>query len=132
VKKVATTILVIPFALAGGVFYGWIADRLFRDRDPWFTLCMLCGLAISICAMSWLTGAQHIAAVWVFVGTGLLFIALRLLFGRGSGLEMFYMAHVFAILLMLFLPALARAKEKAKRLHEMQPGRAIQPNRSTR
>lgn len=88
---------------------------------------LLCGLAVSVCAMTWFTGTSRTAAVWVFVGTGLLYIALRLLFGRGSGLEMFYLAHVFAILLLFLLPTLARAKEKARRLQEVRPNQSLQP-----
>jgi hypothetical protein len=91
-KKVATTILLIPFALAGGLFYGLIAGRIFREREPWFAITMLCGLDVSVCAMTWLTGASWTAAIGVFVGTGILYIALRLLFGSGSALEMFYVA----------------------------------------
>jgi hypothetical protein len=113
VKKVATTILVIPFALAGGLIYGLIADKIFREREPWFTLSMLCGLCVSVCAMTWLTGASRTAGAWVFVGTGILYIALRLLFGRRSALEMFYTPHFGAIMLLLLLPTLTRARVKA-------------------
>lgn len=123
----ATTLLLIPFALAGGLFYGLIADRIFREREPWFTITMLCGPGISVGAMTWLAGASQAAAIWVFVGTGICYVALRVLFGRRSALETFYAPHLCAILLLLLLPALARAQEKARQLHEMRPDHAQLP-----
>ncbi len=120
--KIVTTILLLSFfSLVGGFIYGLIAGRVSKGREPWFTLCMLCGLGVSVCAVAWLTGASWTVAVGVFVGASLLFAILRKLFGRGSDLEMFILTHVFAIMLLLLFPAI----KKARRLHEMRSNQSI-------
>ena len=123
-KKAATTLLLIPFALLGGLPYGLIADRIFREREPWFTLCMLCGLGVTVCAMTWLGGTSPMTAAWVFAGTGALFVALRLLFGSGSAFEMFFVTHILAVLSLLLPPAFAHVREKTGRSHGMRPNQS--------
>jgi len=130
VKKFVTIILLIPFAVAGGLFYGLIADKLFKDREPWFTSFMLFGLALSICVMTWLCGASHTLAVWVFLGTGVLYLAARFAFGKGSALEMFFAPHLIALMILMFQPALARAHEEAGLLQGQRPNTPLEPTAS--
>jgi len=113
-RKVAATILLVPFALATGGVWGVAADRITRGKEPWFTTCMLCGLAITIAAMSWLCGCSPPVAAWTLVGTGMAFMALRCLFGKGSAMEMFVGPHLVAVMLLLLWPPLQRALGKHK------------------
>jgi hypothetical protein len=127
VKKFATIILLVPFAVAGGLFYGLIADKLFKGREPWFTLFMLVGLAASVSVMTWLCSASVTLAIWVFIGTSVLYLISRVGFGKGSALEMFYGPHFIALMILLLQPALARAHEKARMLQEQRPNTALEP-----
>jgi hypothetical protein len=126
-KKIGATILLIPFALVGGLFYGLIADKIFKDREPWFTSFMLLCLALSICIMTWLCGASHTLAIWVFLGTGALYLVARFSFGKGSALEMFFAPHFIALMILMLQPALERAHEKARLLHEQRPNNSPEP-----
>jgi hypothetical protein len=123
-KKIGTTLLLIPFAVAGGLFYGLIADKIFKDHEPWFTSFMLLGLALSICIITWLCGASHTLAIWVFLGTGALYLVARFSFGKGSALEMFFAPHFIALMILMLQPALERAHEKARLLHEQRPNQS--------
>ena len=117
-KKMLTAVLLIPYALVGGLFYGVIADKLFKEREPWFTTFMLLGLAVSIGVLALLCHVSYVMAFWVFVGTGVFYAALRIKFGKGSALEMFYGPHLIAVMIVLLHPALERAQEKAKLLRD--------------
>jgi MFS family permease len=119
-KKAAGIVFIVLFALAGGVFYGVIADKLFKGREPWFTVFMLLGLALSVGIMTWLSGASHTLSAWVFVITGILYMVARMAFGKGSALEMFFAPHVIALMILLLQPASERAHEKAGLLREQQ------------
>jgi hypothetical protein len=126
-KKNPAIILLIPFAVVGGLFYGLIADKLFKGREPWFTLFMLFGLALSICIMTWLCGASHSLAIWVFLGTGALYLVARFSFGKGSALEMFFAPHFIALMILMMQPVLERAHEKARQLQEQRPNKSPEP-----
>jgi len=115
----------IPFALVGGLFWGIAADKIAKDKEPWFTLLMLGGLAISVVVMASLSGASIRMAAWAFVVTGVLYVGLRCLFGKGSRLEMFFVPHVLAIMMLLFLPAFERARKRARELRK--PNHALEP-----
>ena len=75
-------LLLIPYALLSGMGYGFLAHYLVRDREPWFTLLLLGGLASTIALITWLGGIPFAFAVWTFVGTGSFYLLLRLLFRR--------------------------------------------------
>jgi hypothetical protein len=121
VKKVFTMILLVPFAIVGGLFWGVAADKIAKDKEPWFTLLMLCGLAISVIVMTLSAGASVRAAAWVFVGTGTMYVGLRWVFGSGSALEMFFAPHLLAVMILWLLPALDRVRHKAQELKEPNP-----------
>jgi hypothetical protein len=126
-KKFVEIVIAIPFALAFGLFYGLVADKLTKGREPWFTLFMVLGLGMTVCVMRWLCGASWAAAVWVFIGTGILFVASRLMFGKGSAHEMIIGPHICVILILALHPALERAKEKARHIREEQPNQSPEP-----
>jgi hypothetical protein len=117
-KNKLIIVLLIPYALVGGLFYGVIADRLFKEREPWFTTFMLFGLAVSISVLASMCHASYFMAFGVFVGTGIFYTASRLMFGKGSAVEMFYGPHLIAIMIILLHPSLVRAQEKAKYLRD--------------
>ena len=126
-KKFVEIVIAIPFALAFGLFYGLVADKLTKGREPWFTLFMVLGLGMTVCIMRWLCGASWSAAVWVFIGTGILFLASRLMFGKKSAHEMIIVPHICIILILALHPALERAKEKARHIREEQPNKSLEP-----
>jgi len=124
VKKIAAMILLVPFAMASGLFWGIAAGKIAKDKEPWFTLLMLCGLAVSVVVMTPLGGASVRMAAWVFLGTGILYVGLRFLFGKGSSLEMFAVPHLLAVMILLLLPALDRARQRARELRKPNQGAA--------
>lgn len=100
-------LLLIPYALASGLAYGLVAHKTVGEKEPWFTLLMLCGLAFTVAAIAWLGGIAWTYAAWTFAGTGLLYVLLRLLFGRGAAAEMIAFPQVIAVLALLFWAVLA-------------------------
>jgi hypothetical protein len=107
----------MPFALAGGFFHGLIAHKLSKGREPWFTLLMLIGLGGTIFGIQWVSHDLGARTAWLFIAMALLYVGLRLLFGRGGGqsLEAFLMPHMCAILMCLLLPTLDQIKAKRSR-----------------
>ena len=106
-------LLLIPYALFSGMGYGFLAHYLVRDREPWFTLLLLGGLGSTIALITWLGGIPFAFAVWTFVGTGSFYLLLRLLFGKGSAVEMLAPAHIMAILVLLSWGAFQQVRQKA-------------------
>ncbi|MFN0080127.1 MAG: hypothetical protein ACKVY0_26990, partial [Prosthecobacter sp.] len=49
-------LLLIPYVLFSGMGYGFLAHYLVRDKEPWFTLLLLGGLATTIALITWLGG----------------------------------------------------------------------------
>jgi hypothetical protein len=115
-RKLVTTVLLVPFGLITGGIWGVVAHAVARDREPWFTGAMLCGLAVTIASLSWLCGVPGTTALFAFLGTGCVFVVLRLLFGKGSAVEMFAGPHIFAVLLLLIWPSVQRARERHRPL----------------
>jgi hypothetical protein len=116
-KKTLAAIFILPFALTTGGVWGVAASKITRGKEPWFTVSMLCGLAITIAALSWFGGVSSRVAAYTFLGTGCTFVALRSFFGKGSAIEMFVGPHLIAVLLLLLWPALERAKQRQRDLH---------------
>lgn len=111
-KRGASVVLLIPFAVLTGLVWGLAAGRLSRGREPWFTSLMLSGLAVTVVGLSFLCGVPHRITGYTFLGTGSFFLALRLVFGKRAALEMFVGPHLFAILLLLMWPSIQRAHER--------------------
>jgi hypothetical protein len=114
-KKILFVLLCVPFVIMSGLGYAYIAHKLVRDREPWFTLCLVGGLASTIALLAWCTGIPTAWAVWTLAGTGGVYLGLCLLFGKGSVVEMLVPAHVLAILAVLAFPAYEQARMKAAR-----------------
>ncbi len=112
-KQKFLLLLLIPYALMSGLFYGLLAYKLVRDREPWFTLLLLGGLGTTIALITWLGGIPITFAAWTFVGTGAFYLLLRLLFGKGSAMEMLAPAHIMAILALLAWGAFQQVRQKA-------------------
>ncbi|MFN0074892.1 MAG: hypothetical protein ACKVY0_00285, partial [Prosthecobacter sp.] len=85
---------------------------LVRDKEPWFTLLLLGGLATTIALITWLGGIPIAFAAWTFVGSGAFYLLLRLLFGKGSAFEMLMPAHIMAILALLAWGAFQQVRQK--------------------
>ena len=115
-KKLVTTALMVVFGVATGAVWGIAANKITRGREPWLTVFMLCGLGVTVGGVSWCGGASTTLIAYTFVGTACAFVALRLLYGKRSALEMFAGPHVLAVLLLLVWPAMDRAKQKARGL----------------
>src|SRR5882672_10580608 len=116
-KKTLTTIFIVPFALTTGGVWGVGAYKMTRGKEPWFTVSMLCGLAITVAALAWFGGVSSQVAAYTFLGTGCAFVALRSFFGKGSAIEMFVAPHLVAVLLLLLWPAMQRARQRQRDLH---------------
>jgi hypothetical protein len=117
-KKIIWAISVAVFGLASGGVWGIAAGKATSEKEPWFTLLMLSGLAITIGTFSWLGDVPRRVATYTFLGTASVFIAARLLFGKRSSLEMFAGPHIAAIIFLVLWPALERAKQRERELLE--------------
>lgn len=102
-------LLLIPYALVSGLAYGLVAHKLAGEKEPWFTLLMLCGLACTVFVIAWLAGVAWTYAVWSFAGTGLLYVLLRLWFGRGAAPEILAFPQIVGVLVLLCWPLSQRA-----------------------
>lgn len=123
-KQKLLILLLIPFYLISGLFYGLIAHKLVREKEPWFTLLMLGGLATTIALIAGPGGIPAAYAAWTFAGTGMLHIVIRLFFGKGGAFEMFSLPHLLAILALLSWPMLARQAGKEPAHHAPSGPRA--------
>lgn len=112
-KQKFLLLLLIPCSLLSGLFYGIIAHKLVRDKEPWFTLLLIGGLACTITLIASLGGIPVACADWIFIGASVLYLVFRLLFGKGSALEMICLPHVLAILALLAWPVYEKARQKA-------------------
>jgi hypothetical protein len=95
--------------LMGGI-YSWPAMRLCRGREPWLSMCLSVGLAITILGLGHLTDTPmlHSAGGWAF--SVLLLLAARRQYGTLDGnLERFGLVHAAALLITFALAALAGA-----------------------
>lgn len=101
-------LLLIPYALVSGLAYGLVSHKLAGEKEPWFTLLMLCGLAFTIAVITWLGGIAWAYAAWTLAGTGLLYVLLRLLSGRGAAVEIFGFPQVIALLVLFCWPVYQR------------------------
>ncbi len=101
-------LLLIPYALVSGLAYGLIAHKVAGEKEPWFTLLMLCGLACTIALIAWPGGIPWRYSAWTFAGTGLLYVLLRLWFGRGAAVEIFGFPQVIAVLVLVCWPIYQR------------------------
>lgn len=102
-------LLLIPYALVSGLAYGLVAHKLAGEREPWFTLLMLCGLAFTISAIAWLGGIAWAYAIWTFAGMGLLYVLMRLWFGRGAASEILAFPQIIAVLVLFCWPIFQRS-----------------------
>ena len=89
--------------LLGGV-YSLPAMHLTKERDPWFTLFLAAGLAITVFGIGLLTHTPllYLAAIWIF--SIILLLLRRAAYGGrlGHNLERFGMVHVAALLITCF------------------------------
>ncbi len=114
-KKLSLILLGVPLFLMSGLGYVLIANKLVRDREPWFTLCLVCGLATTVALLAWCTGTTLVIGLGVFAGAVFLYLGMCLLFGKDSRIEMLVPAHVLAILSMMAIPVYTSVRKKALR-----------------
>jgi hypothetical protein len=89
--------------LLGGVYW-FPALRLTKERDPWFTLFLAAGLAVTVFGLGLLahTPPLYSAAIWVL--SGIFLLLRRAAYGGrlGHNVERFGMVHVAALLFTCF------------------------------
>jgi hypothetical protein len=100
--------------------YGVTAEKLSKGRDPWLSILMLTGLAVTGATMNFAGGVSAKAAAWTVFAAIVVYILLRLLFGRGSAFEVFFAIHFAAFLFWILWPQLERAKLKQQRLQQQE------------
>jgi hypothetical protein len=95
-------VLLVMMLFAGPLFGGcyWLPLlKLTSGRDPWLTIGLICGLAITVFGLGYAraTPRGHMLAVWLCAVA--LLLALRAAFGNlGRDLVFFGMAHMVALL----------------------------------
>lgn len=102
--KLQETLLLVPLAgsvvglLLGGI-YSWPAIQLTKGREPWLTLLLAAGLAITVFGLGQLSGASLLLAGGVWALAVLLLLVVRRVQGAlDHNLERFGMIHAFALL----------------------------------
>jgi hypothetical protein len=101
--------------LMGGV-YSLPAMKLTKERDPWLTVILGLGLAVTVFGIGTVTrsSTSHLVIVWA-ASLFLLLLARKFYGGLGHSLERFGVVHL-ATLLMTFFAAVA-AKVGLRSVH---------------
>jgi hypothetical protein len=110
-------IVILGWAIIGPAVYALAANKLTRDREPWFSSVMILGLAFSCYVTSLASSASVKMCFWTFAIATLWFLILRRLFGKRSSFEMFMGSNVLVVLTILLLPALQNARMKTQQLN---------------
>lgn len=100
-RTITIWVFVLPVLgiLFGGV-YSIPASYLTKDRDPWFTMLLACGLGMTSFGIGLLAQAPLLLPLGVWgVGLVLLLIAHSVHGGLGHNLEHFGFVHVATLLL---------------------------------
>lgn len=98
--------------LMGGI-YSLPAMKITDERDPWLTILLGCGLAITVFGIGFFTGTPMTWSTALF-GLGVLFVCgARMLYGSlGHNIERFGIVHMFVLMLTLVLASVANAKKE--------------------
>ncbi|MBN8460157.1 MAG: hypothetical protein J0M04_20210 [Verrucomicrobia bacterium] len=98
--------------LMGGI-YSLPAMKITDERDPWLTILLGCGLAITVFGVGFFTGTPMAWSSALF-GLGLLLVlGARMLYGSlGHNIERFGMVHMLVLMLALVLASVAIAKRE--------------------
>lgn len=114
-SEIVTMILVgIPVLgiLMGGV-YSWPAIHFTKGRDPWLTLLLAVGLAITVFGIGLPTQTPLLhSGLLYLVSIGLLLLARTFYGNLGENVEHFGMVHMLVFLLTLLLAAFTRVMSK--------------------
>lgn len=100
--------------LMGGI-YSFPAMRLTKERDPWLTLLLAVGLAVTVFGLGCPVGTpvEQLAVVWAV--SILLLLAARMMYGGlGHSLERFGIVHMATLLILFAVLALNGVKREAR------------------
>ena len=95
-----------------GIFFGGIysypAQRLTGGRDPWHTMLLGLGLAVTVFGIGYPTGASPATLGLVWLGSIGLLLLVRAAFGLSGNFEHYGFAHLGTLLILLFVLAFTR------------------------
>lgn len=111
-KKIFLILFGPPLFLMSGLVYVIIGQFLTRDREPWFTLCLVGGLATTVALITWCAGIPLAWALWTFAIACGMYLGLCLLFG-GNRVEALVPVHMLVILAMIAWPTYEKVRMKA-------------------
>jgi hypothetical protein len=102
-REAAGIVLAIPVlgVLLGGV-YSLPAGYLTNERDPWYTLLLACGLAVTTFGVGLLAGVPFLILLGVWGVSLVLFLLARWVFGD-LGIERFGMVHAATLMLTAYI-----------------------------
>lgn len=124
-----------------GCIYSLPAMKLTDERDPWLTILLGGGLAITVFGIGFFTDTPPFWSIALFGLSLILVLAARLLYGSlGHNIERFGLVHMLVLMLALILAALANArKDKPNKsalltpaLPQVQSSMVIQPSTHSR
>lgn len=98
-RTLAYGLLAVPIVgvLLGGV-YSWPAAKLTNGREPWLTLLLIVGLAVSVGGLGYALGTDPTYAAIAWGVSVILLLLVRKLFGAlDRNLERFGIVHVAAL-----------------------------------
>jgi hypothetical protein len=100
-EKVLIAVMLPILGILYGGIYSYPAGRITKERDPWFTLLLASGLAVTIFGVGFAVhaSASHLGVVWL--ASAIVLLLVRVAFGLPGNFEHFGMVHL-ATLLILF------------------------------
>jgi hypothetical protein len=116
VGEIALIIFAVPL-LGGlmGAIYSWPSMSLTKERDPWLTLLLACGLAVTVFGLGHLMQAPPASLSWVFAISIVLLLLARLAFGSlGHNFERFGMVHIATLFLLMGMCTYQRIRTKIR------------------
>jgi hypothetical protein len=131
IGEVALIMFAIPLlgGLMGGV-YSVPAIYLTKERDPWLTLFLAIGLAVTVFGIGYTQQSPLQPLCWVFSISLLLLLLARWAFGSlGHSLERFGMVHIATLLLLggMFSYQSIRTKVRNRELHQPPAPVSLRP-----
>ena len=121
-NEIVIIALAVPLLgiLLGGV-YSYPAMRLTKERDPWLTLLLGVGLAITVFGIGYAAHAPLLYIVSVWLASLLLLVLARAAFGNlGHSFERFGMVHMATLLIMFWVFFFTRHTKPTSPNHALQ------------
>jgi hypothetical protein len=129
--EIALIAIAVPLlgGLMGGI-YSLPAIRFTKEREPWLTLLLAAGLAVTVFGIGHLLRGPLQTLFWIYLASLTLLLLARWAFGSlGHNLERFGMVHMATLMILVGTLSFLHIRSKAARQHlPASPPQAHQPS----